>query len=278
MATSVSNCNSAKAFQLTSEEGERIVRIVAESLLIKRHFQLFLWLQGEVQHFLPHSLLLSASGDIPGSNVNIDVVSALPGVRTGQLARCRVDGFVKELYARWVEAGRSPLLVPQAIALARLGPCRCPVHAALRSLHSILVHGLRDERHGDDSFYVASHCRSVTDGHPPDRFKYLISLLIPLIDVAFRRVAVFRFPGASAAAGQSFGGEWPNFSAREHEILSYLRKGDTNVRIGLALNISPFTVKNHMRRILRKLGVDNRTQAATKYNEAVQESRNLARK
>jgi transcriptional regulator EpsA len=263
---------------LTSEEGERILRIVTESLLIKRHFQLFLWLQGGVQHFLPHRLLLSASGDIPQSDVKVDVVSALPGVRTEQLGSCCVDGFIKELYSRWVEAGRAPLVVPQAIALARLGPCHCPVHAALRSLHSILVHGLRDERHGDDSFYVASHCQPVTNGHPEDRFKYLVSLLIPLIDAAFRRVAVFRFPGAPAAAGQGLGGEWLNFSAREHEILGCLRKGDTNVRIGLALNISPFTVKNHVRRILRKLGADNRTQAATKYSEAIQESGNIVRK
>ena len=53
-------------------------------------------------------------------------------------------------------------------------------------------------------------------------------------------------------------------SEREAEILRWMRAGKTNQEIGLILNISPFTVKNHVQKILRKLNVTNRTQAVAK--------------
>lgn len=51
-------------------------------------------------------------------------------------------------------------------------------------------------------------------------------------------------------------------SARELEILSLLASGRANDDIAYQLKISPFTVRNHISNLLRKLEVDNRTQAA----------------
>ena len=53
-------------------------------------------------------------------------------------------------------------------------------------------------------------------------------------------------------------------SAREAEILQWVAMGKTNPEIGAILNISSFTVKNHVQRILRKLDVSSRTQAVGK--------------
>lgn len=50
-------------------------------------------------------------------------------------------------------------------------------------------------------------------------------------------------------------------SKREMEVLSYLTKGMSNKEIATLLEISHQTVKNHVTSILRKLGVDDRTQA-----------------
>ena len=50
-------------------------------------------------------------------------------------------------------------------------------------------------------------------------------------------------------------------SAREMEILQYVARGFSNKEIAHTLNISRQTVKNHMTAILRKLMVDDRTQA-----------------
>jgi two-component system nitrate/nitrite response regulator NarL len=51
-------------------------------------------------------------------------------------------------------------------------------------------------------------------------------------------------------------------SSREQNILSALAGGASNKGIARVLNISEATVKVHMKAILRKLGVANRTQAA----------------
>jgi len=51
-------------------------------------------------------------------------------------------------------------------------------------------------------------------------------------------------------------------SNREMEVLSYVTQGMSNKEIAMLLGISYQTVKNHVTSILRRLGVDDRTQAA----------------
>jgi len=51
-------------------------------------------------------------------------------------------------------------------------------------------------------------------------------------------------------------------SERELEVLRLAARGESNAAIGKHLFISEGTVKNHMTHILRKLGVEDRTQAA----------------
>lgn len=53
-----------------------------------------------------------------------------------------------------------------------------------------------------------------------------------------------------------------NLSVREHEILRHLARGQTNKEIALQENITESTVKAHIKTILRKLRLSNRTQAA----------------
>lgn len=50
-------------------------------------------------------------------------------------------------------------------------------------------------------------------------------------------------------------------SAREHEVLAFVARGHTYKRIAAQLSLSPFTVKNHVHNILRKLGVRTRMEA-----------------
>ncbi len=55
----------------------------------------------------------------------------------------------------------------------------------------------------------------------------------------------------------------PDLTARELEILKLLSKGPTNKQIGHALGISDNTVRNHVLKIIEKLEVSDRTEAAT---------------
>jgi DNA-binding NarL/FixJ family response regulator len=57
-------------------------------------------------------------------------------------------------------------------------------------------------------------------------------------------------------------GAFAPLSPREMEILELVTKGSSNKEIAYQLDISHQTVKNHMTAILRKLRVDDRTQAA----------------
>jgi DNA-binding CsgD family transcriptional regulator len=53
-------------------------------------------------------------------------------------------------------------------------------------------------------------------------------------------------------------------SPREAEVLLWLTQGRSNHDIGVILGMSERTVKKHLEHIYAKLGVWNRTQAATK--------------
>jgi two-component system, NarL family, response regulator len=53
----------------------------------------------------------------------------------------------------------------------------------------------------------------------------------------------------------------PELSERELEILKQMARGKSNKEIGQALYISEYTVKNHVRSILKKLNAIGRTEA-----------------
>jgi len=62
-------------------------------------------------------------------------------------------------------------------------------------------------------------------------------------------------------------------SLRELEIMTWVREGKTNQEIGQILDISVFTVKNHLQRIFKKLNVYNRAQAVAQMIPGVRKER-----
>ena len=54
----------------------------------------------------------------------------------------------------------------------------------------------------------------------------------------------------------------PKFTERQYAVLTCLCRGDPNKMIGRKLGMTEMTVKAHIREIMRKLGVGNRTQVA----------------
>ncbi|NOV04330.1 response regulator [Paenibacillus planticolens] len=95
--------------------------------------------------------------------------------------------------------------------------------------------------------------------------------LIDAIRAAHRGEAIFRTAvaakvianaiQASAAAEQMPVSMMEDFTEREHEVLQEMAYGLRNEEIAAKLHISESTVKTHVHRILKKIGVEDRTQA-----------------
>lgn len=255
--------------RLTDEEGRRLLRAISDSLLVRCHYQLFVWLMGELQHLMPHDILVSAWGKFDKGELKLDVISSLPGVRTEQIVHCKLDDLVPACYRLWVEGGREPRLVSLDDTLRR-GRCPCKVHGAIRHMRSLIVHGVSDVRGGHESLYIALASGPQTQGRSRDGLAAVVNALVPQIDFAFRRVTAYPLGDSETASFDH--AMLLDLSAREREILDCVCRGKTNAEIAATLGISPFTVKNHVQRIFRKIGVTNRTEAAARYYRGVSRS------
>jgi transcriptional regulator EpsA len=121
---------------------------------------------------------------------------------------------------------------------------------------TLITHGTHDAAGQVTSFFTFA-CRSGAVG---SRQAYLAQLVVPFLHGAWVRTQVNR-PADSAGARTSDAGV---LTTREREILKWIYHGKSNFEIGAILEISPLTVKNHVQKILRKLNVQNRTQAVGK--------------
>ncbi len=79
-----------------------------------------------------------------------------------------------------------------------------------------------------------------------------------LVSPAMASALLTALPAAPAAVSDASTG----LSAREHEVLELISQGATNKEIASQLIISENTVKTHLRNIMEKLHVANRSQAA----------------
>lgn len=81
------------------------------------------------------------------------------------------------------------------------------------------------------------------------------------VDIALRLAA-----GAPKAEAEPLPGQ--SLTDREFEVLRLLATGATNKEIGRLLGLQEVTVKLHTRRILRKVGAKNRTEAVVKARDS----------
>ncbi len=90
-----------------------------------------------------------------------------------------------------------------------------------------------------------------------------MGLLMPHIDNILRRIQhiepvnIVEIERASAIKSY-------NLSARELEIIDWVKKGKTDSEIAMILYISQNTVKSHLKHVFEKLDVTRRAQAVAK--------------
>lgn len=211
-------------------------------------------------------MFVSAFGNFADDHVRIDIVSHSLGKSLARPPHCRFKDIVRHLHSRWVAGGRRPILLP-ATTIAWPFSCReCAIYASVRSTRSLVVHGLRDVRANKEALYLGFTNVPFVGERATERILILLDMLIPLVDIAFRKAAVQEYSATASATARA---NCPmNLSAREQEILELIYRGKTNFEIAATLAISPFTVKNHVQRIFHKMSVSNRTEAAAKYTGA----------
>ncbi len=254
----------ALANDLSATDRERFLRVVQESLAVDRRFQLFLWLQGEFQRFLPHEMFIAMVGNFEQGDIAIDMVSPLPKVRNDNCLDCGFRSVAMELYRRWNDNGFQLFsLGGELSSILAPATCKCPAAPMFSGSGTVLAHGLRDGRSGTDALYVLMHPQPLLG----ERERSLFAMLLPQIDFACRRIVSLEDNNMACAlrSDKSF-----ELSAREMEILDWVRMGKTNEEIGMILDISAFTVKNHLQRIYRKMDVLNRAQAVAKLEDSGQ--------
>lgn len=258
---------------------------------IEGHMDLCLWLQGDVQRFLPHEVLIAAWGDFATDNVSFDVISPLSPLRTETLyvlgnsnlsaiescrnsakvvseKKCGPFTFLKTLRNRWHEIGCTPYTVvreadDQSVIDFICPQCHSESADVLSRMRSSLVHGFSDQRGNLECIYVFLSTQDLSD----PGFHRSIRFFMPYLDHSLRQVAHLPFQSvaqATVASERDYADESNTLSPRESEIMHWVRVGKTNYEIGVILNISAFTVKNHLQRIFKKLGTSSRAQTVDK--------------
>jgi transcriptional regulator EpsA len=249
-----------------------MLQVVQRSLGVRSHGDLFHWLQEDLQRFIPHDVVIAAWGDFSMGLICFDVVSPIDGLRTDRFSDRVIEPFANALFSRWLACGNTPFTINSSSGFD-FQPFED--QATVTGLHRMqggVVHGIKDRRGRHDCIYILLGSTDLADGKARDSLRFML----PYIDAAFRQVPPLpeqyfdigrpTVVNQRLPSDQDFDTQLPvgGLSGREMEIMEWVRMGKTNHEIGIILDISAFTVKNHMQRIFKKLDVMNRAQAVSK--------------
>ena len=223
---------------LSRQEQEYLVHAIESSLDLEKPHDLFLWARGQMQSLLPHRLLvcvqLSAAGEVRRTEL-LHGGAAEPAA--AEAFRDAGRGLLPTLLERWRGGGAQPLAL-QAGDDGRL--------VAL-GLANLLAHGSAPLPGGSTFFVLCD-----LPHRPGARHAHFLRLLLPHL-----HLALLRLPPVDAPRQRAL-------SPREAQVLHWLREGKNNEEIGQLLGISALTVKNHLQRLYRVLGVRNRAHAVAR--------------
>ncbi|MBT0571539.1 transcriptional regulator EpsA [Curvibacter sp. CHRR-16] len=253
--------------QPSQEDFQRFNALLNEVLAVRNHLDLMTWLQGSLQHYLTHEILIAAWGDFHLGLIYYDIISAMPGVRTENATAKSLAPLLKGMFEQWAMQDREPFFLNVGHEGVTWEGLMEPgsIADAMTTMNSALVHGINDQRGRHDCLYM------FFSRYPKRRHsdKQTIRMLLPYIDAAMRQVELLshQHPSKPAPVEVAHDADGGVLSDREAEIMHWVGLGKTNSEIGSILNVSAFTVKNHMQRIFKKLDVLNRAQAVAAYRE-----------
>ncbi|MEI6299809.1 MAG: XrtB/PEP-CTERM-associated transcriptional regulator EpsA [Betaproteobacteria bacterium] len=241
---------------LSAADFEVLMFIIDASLKVQTRPQFFGWCQGLLQSLVPHELLICALRDAQTGAYVFDSFYSrqFPADCLEELCRREV-GTVCHAIRLWQRQHRIPLRY-QSGQTRVLADARLESDIARFSLENLVAHGSSLASAETGSFFAFACLPEPVGG----RHAYLLDLLVPFMHAAWIRILLNR-PQEKAL---DCGVQQALLTMRELEILGWVYEGKSNIEIGAILQISSLTVKNHVQKILRKLDVQNRTQAVSK--------------
>jgi transcriptional regulator EpsA len=248
---------------LPDRDAAQFLKIASQGAGIATHEELWRWLQGDVQAWLAHEVMLVGWGDFRNADVQFDIVSSMPGMRSHHWSPSTLAPLISHFRDCWTAAQQvpCPLDMRTCIGLLRLSGVDSAAVDALSRMRFATVHGVAGLRPGSERIFAALSGENM----PQPGSGQALKLLVPFIECALRRMPpapVKQSPGRSHVERGS--SRFTSLSERERQIMEWVAMGKTNPEIGCILSISEFTVKNHMKSIFGKLDVTNRAQAVAK--------------
>jgi hypothetical protein len=165
---------------LSDRDPANFLHIAGQGTAVSTHAQLWQWLQGDVQHWLRHDALVVGWGDFRTGELQYDIVSSVPGLRSQHFTRASIAPLISYLRDCWVAAQQSPCEVDITGCQQLLGHCNWQSTQAIGSMRTALVHGTTDGPNGNERIYAAlSTLTSVPTGGGA-----ALKLLMPFIAIA----------------------------------------------------------------------------------------------
>jgi len=242
-----------------------LLRFVEESPEVCRRHQFYTLLQNQLMPLLPHTVAVCGVYDRRRRDLVFDVFNSVVLPPWLQLQLARADSpLLARLLQAWIDGAGEPLMLPLQDRPADAIDAEV---TALRDagVQRLLVHGVsRPERlHEVSGFYLLGG--PMPGGEVAE--SRLLRLVVHALHAAYlrtldveREVGVTQ-PARLAQPVEARSSSTARITPRETQILSWVREGKNNQQIGEALGISALTVKNHIQKILRKLGASNRAHA-----------------
>ena len=241
---------------LNDSEREALLINLDVSLRVNSRPQLFGWTQGALQSLIQHEVLICTLQEGRQVAMRVDTFSTAPTdcARLGELFQLDVS-LVPHLIKLW-EENRCQAVICDADRGGAITTSSLSRELSRLGVGHLLAHGTHDSTGQMTSFFVFA-CRKGVLG---PKQAYLGDLVVPYLHAAWVRSQV-TWPLERAGAKPVKTGL---LTPREQQILQWIYHGKSNIEIGMILEISPLTVKNHVQKTLRKLNVLNRTQAVGK--------------
>jgi transcriptional regulator EpsA len=240
---------------LSARDMEHLVVTIDASLKITKRSQFYLWAQGALQGFIPHELLICAYGDIARMRFKFEVFTGgLFNAADENDVGDQANGLLPRIVDEWLRAGSTPCVFSPDGA-GQTG--RRQLFADLKrcSYGHVAAHGPKEMQGEFGSFFIFAR----TPHAPTARDLYLVELLMPYLHTALYRMLANESSGDVEEVADT-----TLLTKREIQVLHWVKNGKTNSEIAQILHLSPPTVKNHLQKIMRKLGVTNRAQAVGK--------------